>query len=237
MSTTIFRRTVVGAVAIAGALSLAACNNDSAAVDTPTGAATSTAQSTQAEPPPSEESAEGESSTTSPESESSETSSESSTESSESSTGTSGSADGPTSVTDANATLKIGQPAVIEDSDDTYRLTPKSLEVAPDSVYSETTLKKANGTVYYLKFDVTAIKANSTYFGTNSVNGLFFHPKIDASVKGAKRVYGHTAACDSDSTKLAAGESGNSCYMFQVPGATVDSVVFNDYKHNITWNK
>jgi hypothetical protein len=230
MSTNAFRRTLVGTVAIAGVLGLAACNSDSPAVHTPTGAATSSAAPTREAPSTSSQPTDEASSPSSEETTPSDSSSDSSSESSSA-------ADGPTSVTDANATLKLGEPAVIEDDDDTYRLTAKSLEVAPDSVFSETSLKKANGTVYYLKFDVTAIKTNSTYFGTNSVNGLFFHPEIGSTVKNAKRVYGHTAACDDDTKKLAAGESGTSCYMYQVPGATVTSVVYNDYDHNIRWTK
>lgn len=232
MSINAFRRTVVGAVAVAGALGLAGCNSDGPEVHTSTGAATSSAAPTSEAPSTSNQpTGEATSST------SRETTSPSGDSSGDSSGDASSGSGGSTSLTDANATLKLGDPAVIKDDDDTYRLTAKSLEVAPDSVFGETSLKKANGTVYYLKFDVTAINVNSTYFGTNSVNGLFFHPEIGASVKNAKRVYGHTAACDDDSKKLAAGESGASCYMYQVPGPTVTSVVFNDYDHNIRWTK
>lgn len=225
MSTNIFRRILVGAVAIAGALSLAACNSDSPQVDKPTSAATSSAAPTSEAPPTSANPTTDQATTDEPTTEESTPSDPSTTD------------DGPTQVTDANATLKMGEPAVIKDDDDTYRLTAKSLEVAPDSVFSETKLKRSNGTVYYLKFDVTAIKTNSTYFGTNSVNGLFFHPEIGAGVKNAKRLYGHTSGCDDDSEKLSAGQSGSSCYVYQVPGSTVNSVVFNDTDHNIRWTK
>lgn len=232
MSTNMFRRTAVGALAIAGALGLAACNSDSPTVDKPTSAASSAA--------PTSESTTDESPSTSEETSPSEepTPEESTTTSEETSPSEGGTpADGPTEATDARATLKIGQPAVIVDGDDTFRLTPKALEVAPDSVFSTTKLKRSNGTVYYLKFDVAAIKTNSTYFGTNSVNGLFFHPQIDPSVKGAKRLYGDTPACSSDSKKLAAGESASSCYIYQVPGKTVTNVVYNDHDHAIRWAK
>lgn len=214
MSTNIFRRSLVGAVAIAGALSLAACNSDSPTVNTPTGAATTSAAPTSVAPPTSD----------APTTEAPPTSEEPTS-------------DGPTEATAANATLALGQSAVIKDSDDTYRLTPKSLEVAPDSVFSETSLKRANGTVYYLKFDVTAIKTNSTYFGTNSVSGLSFHPEIGTGVKNAKRLYGHTTACEDGSKKLAAGQTGSNCFVYQVPGSTVTSVVYNDNDHNIRWTK
>lgn len=234
MSRTTFRRTSVAAVALAGAFSLAACNSGSSSVSTPSGAASTSA----AETPSTTEtsSAAPESSTEASTSEPTESSTTESPSSSES-TGSSTAVTGPTEVTDKNAKLKIGSPAVIEDDDDTYRLTPTSLQVAPDSVFSETTLKKSNGTVYYMKFDVTAIKTNSTYFGVSSINGLFFHPTVPSTVKGAKRVYGTTDACKSGYEKLAVGQSASSCYMYQIPGATVDSVTYNDYKHNITWTK
>lgn len=237
MNSNTFRRSLAGAAVIAGALTLTACNSDAPDVDS-TGSETSTAAPTNpgtGDPtgPTSDESSE----TSSDNSSDSSSDTQSETSSDTSSETSTGSDDGPTEVTDAKATLKMGQPAVIEKSDDTFRLTPKSMEVAPDSVFSETSLKKSNGTVYFLKFDVTAIKTNSTYFGTNSVNGLFFHPEIDAGVTGAKRVYGRTADCESDSKKLAPGESGSSCYIYQVPGKTVSNVVYNDSDHRIRWTK
>lgn len=225
MSSSIFRRTTIGAVAIAGALSLAACNSDNASVST---SSAPSASSSTAAP------------TTTSQSSAPETSTSAATTPSTTTTSTQQSAppvSGPTAVSPDNATYKIGQPAVIKDDDGTYRLTPTSLEVAPASAYTEANLNKANGTVYYLKFDVTAINPNATYFGTNSVNGLFFHPEIGASVKNAKRLYGDTKACTSNDTKLAAGQSGSSCYIYQIPGATVSNVVFNDYQHNIRWTK
>jgi len=140
-------------------------------------------------------------------------------------------------VSDPDGTFKIGEPAVIKDDDDVYRLTPTSLEVAPESDYNEARLKKENGTVYYLKFDVTAIKVNPTFFGTSSINGLFFHPEIGSSVKNAKRVYGDTDKCESESEELKAGDTASSCYIYQIPGAKVSTVVYNDYGHNIRWTK
>jgi len=224
MPSNTFRRTLVGAVAIAGALGLAACNsNDTTSVTTPTGSQTTTSSAAPAPSTTTESSAPETSTTTS---EASETSSQASKP-----------VTGPTEVSNPDGKFKIGQPAVIKDDDDTYRLTPTSLEVAPASAYNEARLKKADGTIYYLKFDVTAIKVNSTFFGTNSINGLFFHPEIGSSVKNAKRIYGDTDACTSDSKKLAAGESGSSCYIYQIPGAKVSTVVYNDYEHNIRWTK
>lgn len=228
MSTNLIRRSMVSAVALSAVLGLAACNSDSPAVEKPTSGATSsaapTSESTTSEAPRTSEE---------PSSESSSPSSEETSPSSESNDSTGGSTD----VTDAKATLQIGQPAVINDDDDTFRLTPKSLEVAPDSVFSTTKLKKSNGTVYYLKFDVAAVKANSTYFGSNSVNGLFFHPEIDPSLKGAKRLYGDTPECTSESKKLAPGESASSCYIYQIPGKSVSNVVYSDNDHHIRWTK
>lgn len=221
MSYSIFRRTAVGAVAIVGALSMAACNSDTASVTTNT--ATPPATSSSSTPPPT--------------SSAPETSTSEATTPSETSSDAGKPVTGPTALSNPDGTFKIGQPAVIKDSDDIYRLTPKSLEVAPDSAYNEARLKKANGTLYYLKFEITGITVASKYFSTSTVNGLFFHPKIDKSVKDAKRLYGDTAACTSDSKKLAVGETGSACYMYQIPGPTVTDVIYNDYEHNITWTK
>lgn len=233
MSSNTFRRTVIGAVAVAGALSLAACNSgESASVTTPAGQTTTTS-SAAPETSTTTESSAPETSTTTTEPSETTTSEASKTSTSEATKP----ATGPTEVSDPDGTFKLGEPAVIKDDDDVYRLTPTSLEVAPASDYNEARLKKANGTVYYLKFDVTPIKVKSSYFGTNSINGLFFHPEIGASVKNAKRVYGDTDACESDSKKLAAGETGSSCYIYQIPGAKVSNVVYNDYDHNIRWTK
>lgn len=229
MSSNTFRRTLVGAVAVAGVLGLTACNgSDTASVTTPTGSQTTTS-STAPAPSTTTESSAPETSTT--------TSTTSETSSETSSSGASKPVTGPTEISDPDGKFKIGQPAVIKDDDDTYRLTPVSLEVAPSSAYNEARLKKADGAIYYLKFDVTAIKVNPTYFGTNSINGLFFHPEIAASVKNAKRIYGDTDACTSDDKKLAVGDTGSSCYIYQIPGAKVDTVVYDDYEHNIRWTK
>ncbi|WP_265443205.1 hypothetical protein [Flexivirga meconopsidis] len=233
MSRTTVRRGAAAALAVAGAFTLAACNNsESASVTTPPATSSSAAPSTTTETTPSTTQAP---STTETTTESSPATSD--TASSEASGGASTPVSGPTEVSDPDGKFKIGEPAVIKDDDDTYRLTPTSLEVAPDSAYNETRRKKADGTLYYLKFDVTAIKTNSTFFGTNSVNGLFFHPTVPDSVKGAKRLYGDTDACSSESKELKAGESGSSCYIYQIPGATISSVTYNDYDHNIVWSK
>jgi len=233
MSSNTFRRTLAGAVAVAGALSLAACNsNDATSVTTPT-AQTTTSSSAAPTTSTTTGSSAPETSTTT-----SEASKPSTSEATESSTSkASKPVMGPTEISDPDGTFKIGQPAVIKDDGDVYRLTPTSLQVAPDGDYNEARLKKANGTVYYLKFDVTAVKVNSTYFGTNSINGLFFHPEIGASVKNAKRVYGDTDACQSDTKELTDGQSASSCYIYQIPGGKVSTVVYNDYEHNIRWTK
>lgn len=223
MSSNMFRRTTVGALAIAGALGLAACNNDTASVSTPTGSQ-STATSKPSTP----------SSAPTTESSAPETSTSEAADPTTSSEAPSKPVTGPTKATDPKGTLKFGQPAVIVDDDDTFRLTATSLTVAPDSAYSEANLSKSNGKLYYLKFDVTPIKTDSKYF---SVNGLFFHPEIASSVKNAKRLYGDTDACSSDSKPTAIGQTQSSCYIYQIPGATVSNVVYNDYQHNIRWTK
>ncbi|NNG38011.1 hypothetical protein HJ588_01805 [Flexivirga sp. ID2601S] len=233
MSRTTVRRGAAAALAVAGAFTLAACNNsDSASVTTPS-ATSSAAPSTTTETTPSTT----ESSQAPSTSETTESSPATSDTSSAASGGASTPVSGPTEVSDPDGKFKIGQPAVIKDDDDTFRLTPTALEVAPDSAYNETRRKKTDGTLYYLKFDITAIKTNATFFGTNSVNGLFFHPAVPDTVKNAKRLYGDTDACKSESKELKAGESGSSCYIYQIPGAPITSVTYNDYDHNIVWTK
>lgn len=222
-------RAAAGAFALIGALSLAACGPDDAPV------ATGSTQSSTTGGPSSSSSSESSS-------ESSTTSSESSTStetptSSESSTASSTEAAGPTEPSAKNATFSFGEPAVIQDSDETYRLTVKDLQVAPDSVYSDGKLDKAKGTVYFVNFEVSPIKFGSTgKFRTSSINGLFLHPSFEKS-QTARRMYGSVDACKTDSSStLQIGESGKGCYIYQITGDKSTKVVYNDYKYNITWS-
>ncbi len=224
-------RAVAAAFAVVGALSLAACGPDDTAgtaTSTPT-QSSSTSSTTSSD---SSSSSSTSSSDTSSSTESS-TSSDSST-STESSTGGS-TASGPVTPSDKNATFSFGDPAVIEDDDETYRLTVKDLQVAPDSVYSQG-LDKAKGTVYFVNFEVSPIKIGSTgKFRTSAINGLFLHPDF-ASGQTARRMYGDVDACKTDSTAtLQVGEVGKGCYIYQITGDKSSKVVYNDYEHNLTW--
>ena len=106
--------------------------------------------------------------------------------------------------------------------------------MAPDSVYSETKLKKTDGTVYYVSFDATTLKIDS---GAASVNGLFFHPKLGATNKGGKRLYGDTAQCKSDKTSMKAGESVSACYVYQIPGSPITDIEYSSHDTSLTWTK
>ena len=223
-----YRRIAGASIAMIGVLGLAACNNETVSATPP---ATS-APSTSASQAPSETSTSAAPETTTSSAAPSTTTSSSS---SSSDAGT-GSYTGPTKETAEDAKLKFGKGAVIKDDDDLYNLKVKDLKVAPDSVYADANLNKANGTVYFIDFDVTSIKQNKTYFGTSSVNGLFLYPTFKSGEK-AKRLYGDAPGCNSESTKLAAGETGSSCYVYQITGPKATTVTFNDYSHNITWSK
>lgn len=227
MSSTAMRNRVAAtSLALVGALGLSACNSSDTSVTTPSSSSSSSSETSSATSETS--SSTSESSTTS------ETPSSSSETSSSSSSEGSSSASGPTEPSAKNATFKFGEPAVIKDGDDLYRLTVKKLEVAPDSVYQEANLNKDNGVVYYTTFEVTPIKTNSTYFGTNSINGLFLYPSFSSGQK-AKRLYGDTSACKSESKKLAVGETGSNCYIHQITGDKSSTVTYNNYSYRLKW--
>lgn len=149
-------------------------------------------------------------------------------------------AGGNAALTPEGTTLKFGQPGTYNDGDDDkpelISITPKSLTVAPDSVFTEQPrLKKADGNVYYLNFDVTNVNATTSQ-DSNTVNGLFLHPKLATGAKG-KRLYGDTAACKSDSNPLPVGSTASVCYIYQIDGATITDVEFKKSDSDITWTK
>ncbi|GAB3587854.1 hypothetical protein GCM10027579_26080 [Calidifontibacter terrae] len=123
------------------------------------------------------------------------------------------------------------------DDEDTYRLTVKDLQVAPDSVYADGSLDKAKGTVYFVNFEVSPIKLGATSkFRTSNINGLFLHPDF-ASGQTARRMYGDVDACKTDSSELLkVGDSGKGCYIYQITGDKASKVVYNDYEHNLVWS-
>lgn len=135
-------------------------------------------------------------------------------------------------MTPKGSTLKFGDTAVVDTSGSKFKLTVKSLEVAPDSVYKEANLNKDNGTVYYINYEVSPIKADT--FSTTSVNGLFLYPTFNSGQK-AKRLYGDTSACKSDYKKLSVGETGSGCYVYQIDGAKSSTVTYNTYDYSIKW--
>ncbi|TWP34297.1 hypothetical protein [Leekyejoonella antrihumi] len=230
MTTSAYRRIAGASIAMIGVLGLAACNNETVSATPP---ATSVPSSSSSQAPNQSQSQ----TTTSqaPETTQDAPSTSSSSSSSSAAAGT-GSYTGPTQVTAANAKMTFGKGAVIKDGDDLYNLKVKDLKVAPNSVYADANLNKANGIVYYIDFDVTSIKQNKTFFGTNSVNGLFLYPTFKSGAK-AKRLYGDAPGCKSTSDKLTVGQTGSSCYVYQITGAKATTVTYNDYSHNITWSK
>ncbi len=243
MSTIKTRRVAGASLAMLGVLALAACNDESVSSATPPEASAPTAQQTQEQSTPSEAPETTEESSTSETSEAPETSDESSSSSSsDESSDEGGSVSGPTKPSDKNAKLKFGDPAVIQDdSKGTFRITVKDLKVAPNSVYKEANLNKSNGTVYYVDFSVTPIKkgSSSSSFTTSSVNGLFLHPVFGSDATTKKRLYGHTTECDSGYDKLSIGQSGDSCYIYQIDGKKLTDVAYQTMGsgYNITWSK
>ncbi|WP_431843982.1 hypothetical protein [Calidifontibacter indicus] len=129
--------------------------------------------------------------------------------------------------------MKFNEPAVIEESGDTFRLTVKELQVAPDSVYSEKNLDKSKGTVYYVKYDISPIVAKGSFTST-SVNGLWLYPSFKQG-QTAKRMYGSTDDCKSSYDKLSVGQTGSGCYIYQISGETSKTVTYANYDHRITW--
>lgn len=237
MATTKTRRFAGASLAMLGVLALAACNDESVSSATPPEASAPTSQATQEQSSPSEAPETTEESQTSETSEAPETS-ESSTTDDSSDEG--GSVSGPTEPTDKDAKLKFGDPAVIEDdSKGTFRIKVKDLKVAPNSVYKEANLNKSNGTVYYVDFSVTPIKkgTSSSDFTTSSVNGLFLHPVFGSDATTKKRLYGDTADCKSGYDKLAIGQSGDSCYVYQIDGKKLTDVAYTTSQYDISWSK
>lgn len=218
-------RVVTTAAVIAGVFGLTACNSGTSVTTSSTSSSSSTPSSSSSSQTPSSSSSE----TSSAPSSSSETSTSegSTTESSPSSSAaTSG---GGSTATATTATMKFGDTLTVKDTDTTFAITVKDLKVAPDSVYSEANLNRSNGTVYYLDFSVKAVDVSkASYFGSNSVNGLFLKPYFESGRTGAKRLYGDTAACKSVSKKLTDGQSADGCYVYQIPGAKISSATYDD---------
>ncbi len=225
MSSTAMRnRVAFGSIVLVGALGLTACNSSDTTVTSSSSTSTSSSSSTQPSTSSETSSSSSESSTSSQTSSSSSTTSES-----PSSSATSGS----TAETPKGTTMKFNEPAVIEESGDTFRLTVKELQVAPDSVYSEKNLDKSKGTVYYVKYDISPIVAKGSFTST-SVNGLWLYPSFKQG-QTAKRMYGSTDDCKSSYDKLSVGQTGSGCYIYQISGETSKTVTYANYDHRITW--
>lgn len=223
MSSTIFRRTAVGAIAIVGALSMAACNADTASVTTNT--ATTPATSSSSTPPATS------SAPTTPTPEA--------TTPSESSSSSSSQAQTSDKVTPTGTNLKYGQSAVIDgDSSGKFKLTVKSLVKAPDSAYSVANVNKSSGTMYYINYDVTNLGGAKYGFHATSVNFLELRPVFDSSEKGRA---GGSPLQDLPGCKKAAyddmavGQTASACYYYQVTGPQPTKAMWNDYTTQITW--
>lgn len=237
MSSNIFRRSVVGTVAIAGALGLAACNNDTASVSKPTGSApTAVATSkatTEPAPPTSSEAPTSEQTSTSSEP------SESST--SESSTAAAGGSKSDAKVTPDGTKLKFGESAVIDDeSDGKYKLKVKSITAAPESAYATANLNKSNGKMYYVNFDVTNLGGAKYGFRATAPNQFFLKPVFDSSEKGRAggSPYQDLPGCKKSSyDEIPVGGSGSACYYYQVTGPAPSKVMWDTYETEIVWSK
>jgi Pyruvate/2-oxoglutarate dehydrogenase complex, dihydrolipoamide acyltransferase (E2) component, and related enzymes len=230
-----FRRSLVGAVAIAGALGLAACNNDTASVSTPTGsaptaAATSKATTTEAAPPTSSDA---------PTSEASTTSSAAATPSSSSTSAAAKTDDAK--LTPTGTKLQYGKGATINsDSDGKFTLSVKSIAAAPESAYAVANLNKTNGKMYYINFDVTYRGGAKYGFRPSSVNFLELRPVFDSSEKGRSggSPFQDLPGCKKTPYKdMAVGDTSAACYYYQVTGPAPTKVMWDDYTTNVVWSK
>lgn len=239
MSSNMFRRTMVGAVAIAGALGLAACNNDTASVTTPTGSAPTAATSTTEAAPSTSSQAPTTEASTASEPTTSEATSESST--GESSKAAAGGSKDNTKVTPTGTKLKFGQVAVIDDeSDGKYKLKVKSITAAPESAYATANLNKANGKMYYVNFDVTNLGGAKYGFEATAPNQFFLKPVFESSEKGRAggSPYEDLPGCKKASyDDIPVGGSGSACYYYQVTGPAPTKVMWDTYDLKIVWSK
>lgn len=228
-------RAAVAAVALVGSFGLAACGDDAPETESaPSTQASGQSEQTQAPETQSEApetQSEAPASSAAPESSSAESSSSSEAPQSDA------------KLTPSGTTLKIGQEGVINDgsksSPEPIGVTPTSLEKAPDSVFSSNpSLKKANGDVYFLKHDVRNVNSSGTVRASD-INGLFFHPKINASNQGkAKRMYGSTPGCETNRDEIEPGQKASSCLIYQIGGDPVSDVVYSNATNGtITWTK
>ncbi|WP_050668349.1 hypothetical protein [Luteipulveratus halotolerans] len=225
-------RAAVVSLALAGALGLSACQEDSPTAAEPTSAAPTssaaaepTSEAPSSEAPTTEATSEAPSTTAAP------------------SASTSAPAGGPvgdTTLTPEGTTLKFGQPAVVKegsgDSADTYRLSATALEVAPDSVYTSENLNKANGKVYYLRYKATNIGKSGATWGASDVNSFMFIPKLSPDQKG-KKLIGSIDACDTPSDDIPVGGTGDGCEVYQITGNTVTDVIFRAGDSRVVWTK
>lgn len=223
-------RVAATSLALVGALGLTACNSDTTVTETttPTSSSTSESSSSTSESPSTSSTSESSSSTSSTSSTSESPSTSSTSESSSASTGAES-----TEETPKGTTLKFGSPATINESGKVFKLTVKELKVAPESIYSQKRLDKANGTVYYINFDVSPVKSDGTFYAS-SVNGLWMYPSFDQGQK-AKRMYGSTDECKSSYDKLEIGQTGSGCYIYQIDGPTSKTVTYANSNHRLTW--
>lgn len=117
-------------------------------------------------------------------------------------------------------------------------MTVKKLTVAPDSVYTGT-LKKTNGTVYFLTVNYAnaagPVDTTKTVKAAD-INQLELHPVVASGQKG-KTFYGSVPGCahDEDYTEIPVGKSQDTCIIYQISGPKATSVVYNDYTNQFTW--
>ena len=231
MQTSIIR-TLAASLTAAAAVGVAACGGgDAPAVSAASSSATSTSSSTTSSsattqaPPPTTSS-----STTS--------SSSSSFTPSEASGLTAGVPAGCTAkISPASASLKFGQPAVyLDDNKNTVCLTVKKLVAAPASAYGGT-VSKANGTLYFMTVNYANVSGGSKPVESEDINQLELYPAFTASQK-AKTLYSDVPGCSSDEDygSISKGHSQDTCIPYQVTGAVVKSVVYDNYTLRYTWN-
>ncbi|REF29967.1 hypothetical protein DFJ65_0956 [Calidifontibacter indicus] len=230
-STALRNRVAFGSIVLVGALGLTACNSSDTTV---TNSSSSTSSSTSSSAPSTSSETSSSSTESSTESSTSTESSSSSTESSTTSQSPSSSAtSGSTAETPRGTTMKFNESAVIKESGKTFRLTVKEVQVAPESIYSQKNLDKSKGTVYYLRYDVSPIEADGSFY-PSSVNGLWLYPTFTQG-QTAKRMYGSTDDCKSSSGKLEVGQTGSGCNIYQITGETSKTATYANSSHRITW--
>ncbi len=226
--TTLRRLAAVSLTGIA-AVGLTACGENAPSVTVPSAQSSSSSSSSSSAPSPSTTSSTSESTTPS-----------STTSSQPPNTGTAGLAGLPagctTTISPQTTTLKFGQPGIYKnDKGVTVCMTVKKLVPAPASAISGGSLSAADGKLYFATINYANVDG-TTVVTANEVNRLELHPTITYSQRG-KALYSEVPGCsdEAEDSDIGKGQSVDICIAYQIVGATVTTMTYNDYTRMFTW--